>query len=130
MAVPDTGQGTARQLYAAATGAGTGQPFELAPDVAENLAAACDKLVEDLHHAMANGHLVTDVTGFPNLPSGQGLTRGFGDKGRQYLDTLAAFQETALLFKAAYLAAGKMFADAEAANKAAIDLVAEHLEAR
>ncbi|WP_433659912.1 hypothetical protein ACQPW1_45540 [Nocardia sp. CA-128927] len=130
MAVPDTGQGTARQLYAAAIGAGTGQPFELAPDVAENLAAACDKLVDDLHHAMANGHLVTDVTGFPNLPSGQGLTRGFDDKGRQYLDTLAAFQETALLFKAAYLAAGKKFADAEAANKAALDLVAEHLEAR
>ncbi|MFD6162674.1 hypothetical protein ACFWF7_18085 [Nocardia sp. NPDC060256] len=130
MAVPDTGQGTARQLYAAATGTGPGQPFELAPDVAENLAAACDKLVEDLHQAMATGHLVTDVTGFPNLPSGQGLTRGFDDKGRQYLDTLAAFQETALLFKAAYLAAGKRFADAEAANKAAIDLVAEHLEAR
>ncbi|MEU7142450.1 hypothetical protein ABZ942_23575 [Nocardia sp. NPDC046473] len=130
MAVPDTGQGTARQLYAAATGAGPGQPFELAPDVAENLAAACDKLVEDLHQAMATGHLVTDVTGFPNLPSGQGLTRGFDDKGRQYLDTLAAFQETALLFKAAYLAAGKRFADADAANKAAIDLVAEHLAAR
>ncbi|CAM4372898.1 hypothetical protein NONI108955_23130 [Nocardia ninae] len=130
MAVPDTGQGTARQLYAAATGASGDRPFELATDVAENLAAACDQLVEDLHRAMATGQLVTEVTGFPNLPSGQGLTRGFSGKGRQYLDTLAAFQETALLFKAAYLAAGKKFADAEAAHKAALDLVAEHLEAR
>lgn len=130
MAVPDTGQTTARQLYAAATGDGDGQPFELAADVAENLAAACDKLVEDLHRAMATGQLVTDVTGFPNLPTGQGLSRGFNEKGRQYLDTLAAFQETALLFKAAYLAAGKRFADAEAARKAALDLVAEHSAAR
>ncbi|MBF6131167.1 hypothetical protein [Nocardia brasiliensis] len=129
MAVPDTGQGTARLLYAAATG-GTGKPFELDAEVAENLAAACDKLVEDLRRAMTTGHLVTEVTGFPNLPTGHGLTRGFRDKGRQYLDTLAAFQETALLFKAAYLAAGKRFADAEAAHRAALAVVTAHLEAR
>ncbi|MEU7630543.1 hypothetical protein AB0C34_11220 [Nocardia sp. NPDC049220] len=127
MAVPDTGQGTARKLYAAAVSEGGGAPFELDTAVAENLAAACDKLVDDLHRAMADGHLVTTVTGFPDLPTGHGLTRGFEDKGRQYLDTLAAFQETALLFKAAYLAAANRIADAEAANQAALTLVTEYL---
>ncbi|WP_330233268.1 hypothetical protein OHA40_12865 [Nocardia sp. NBC_00508] len=130
MAVPDTGQGTARRLYAAAIGEDGGEPFELDNAVAENLAAACDKLVDDLRRAMDNGQFVTEVTGFPNLPTGHALARGFTDKGRQYLDTLAAFQETALLFKAAYLAAANRLADAEAANQAALRLITEYLEPR
>ncbi|WP_327110465.1 hypothetical protein OHB12_22075 [Nocardia sp. NBC_01730] len=130
MAVPDTGQGTARKLYAAAIGEGGDEPFALDTAVAENLATACDKLVDDLHRAMSDRYLVTDVTGFPNLPTGHGLTRGFADKGRQYLDTLAAFQETALLFKAAYLAAANRLAEAEAANQAALRLITEYLEPR
>jgi hypothetical protein len=109
-------------------GAGGGEKFELDTAVAENLAAACDKLVDDLRRAMAGEHLVTEVTGFPDLPTGHGLSRGFAAKGRQYLDTLAAFQETALLFKAAYLAAANRLADAEAANQAALRLIAEYLE--
>ncbi|WP_227997278.1 hypothetical protein [Nocardia australiensis] len=117
----------ARQLYAAATGTGDKQ-FELAEDVAQNLAAACDKLVEDLQKAMATGHLVTSVTGFPDLPTGHDLTQGFRDKGSRYLDTVTAFQETALLYKAAYLAAGKKFEDADAANKAALALITQYLE--
>jgi hypothetical protein len=119
----------ARQLYAAATGDG-GEPFVLAEDVADNLAAACDRLVDDLQKATATGHLVTEVTGFPNLPTGQGLTQGFGNKGTQYLDTVTALQETALLFKAAYLAAGKRFEDADAANKAALALITDYLDPR
>ncbi|MEU2255540.1 hypothetical protein [Nocardia xishanensis] len=130
MAVPDTGQGLARGLYAAAVGADGSDRFELAEDVAENLAAACDRLVDDLRKAMAVGHSVTEVGGFPDLPSGRGLAAGFGDKGRQFLDTVAAFQETALLFKAAYLAAGRKLADAEAANRAALELVTEYLDPR
>ncbi|WP_433601096.1 hypothetical protein ACQPXH_04565 [Nocardia sp. CA-135953] len=128
MAVPDTGQRMARQLYAAATGTSGGEPFELAEDVAENLAAACDKLVEDLQKATATGHLVTEVSGFPDLPTGHGLAKGFGDKGTQFLDTVTAFQETALLYKAAYLAAGKRFEDAEAAHRAALQLITDYLE--
>ncbi len=127
MAVPDTGQRMARQLYAATTGTSSGEPFELAQDVAENLAAACDKLVDDLQRATATGHLVTAVSGFPNLPTGHGLAKGFGDKGSQFLDTVMAFQETALLYKAAYLAAGKRFEDADAANRAALQLITDYL---
>jgi hypothetical protein len=130
MAVPDTGQQTARSLYAAATGAGGTPTFELAENVAENLAAACDKLVADLQKAATTGHLVTDIAGFPDLPTGHNLTRGFNGKGRQYLDTVTAFVETALLYKAAYLAAGKRFEDADAANRAALRLITEYLEPR
>ncbi|MEV0298020.1 hypothetical protein [Nocardia sp. NPDC050710] len=129
MAVPETGQGRARELYAAATGT-DGARFELAADVADNLAAACDRLVEDLRKAMATGHCVTQVAGFPDLPSGHGLASGFAEKGHQFLDTMTAFQETALLFKAAYLAAGHRLADAEAANRAALALVTDYLEPR
>jgi hypothetical protein len=128
MAVPDTGQRLARKLYAAATGADGGEAFELAEDVAEKLAAACDKLVDDLQKATAAGHLVTDISGFPDLPTGHCLSKGFGAKGAQYLETMTAFQETALLFKAAYLAAGKMFDDAEAANRSALELITGHQE--
>ncbi|WP_028478220.1 hypothetical protein [Nocardia sp. CNY236] len=128
MVVPDTGQRTARRLYASATGDRGGEQFELDTVVAENLASACDRLVDELRHAMADGHLVTDVTGFPDLPTGHGLARGFADKGKQYLDTLAAFQETALLLKAAYLAAADRLTDAEAAHRAALRLITEHLE--
>ncbi|GAA5044800.1 hypothetical protein [Nocardia callitridis] len=127
MSVPDTGQGAARRLYAAAMSTGP-TPFRLDGEVAENLAAACDKLVDDLGAVIARGHLVTDVTGFPDLPTGHALTAGFGGKGMEYLDLLRSFQETALLFKAAYLAAGKRFADADAANQAALNLIAQHLE--
>ncbi|MBB5914357.1 hypothetical protein BJY24_003224 [Nocardia transvalensis] len=129
MGTPDTGQQTARELYAAATGSG-GAVFEIAEDVARNLAAACDRLVEDLQRVRRADHLLTAVTGFPELPSGCGLARGFGDKGREFVDTVLSFQETALLFKAAYLAAGKHFAEAEAANRAALELAAARLEAR
>ncbi|WP_194816184.1 hypothetical protein [Nocardia sp. XZ_19_385] len=129
MAVPDIGQRRARELYAAATGSG-GDRFELAPEVAQNLAAACDKLIEDLRKATATGDLVTGVTGFPLLPSGQALTKGFGNKGREFLDTVTAFQETALLFKAAYLAAGHRLAEADAANKAALQLISDYLDPR
>ncbi|WP_460701153.1 hypothetical protein [Nocardia thraciensis] len=129
MGVPDTGQQAARKLYAAATGSGD-QAFEIAEDVARNLAAACDRLVDDLQHARHTEHLLTTIPGFPELPSGQELARGFGNKGREFLDTVLAFQETALLFKAAYLAAGRRFAEAEAANRAALELAAARLEDR
>jgi hypothetical protein len=130
MVVPDTGQQLARNLYAAATATGGAEAFELAEDVAENLAAACDKLFEDLQRATTAGHLITDIAGFPDLPTGHGLTRGFAAKGREYLDTIMAFQETALLFKAAYLAAGRMFDDAEAANREALRLITDYQEPR
>ncbi|ONM47559.1 hypothetical protein [Nocardia donostiensis] len=129
MSVPDIGQSTARRLYAAAT-AGGDEPFELAEDVASDLAAACDTLVGDLARARTEATTATEVSGFPDLPTGHALTAGFRDKGSEFLDTLTALQETALLFKAAYLAASKRFADADAANKAAIDLVAARLEFR
>ncbi|MBF6099951.1 hypothetical protein IU510_17950 [Nocardia cyriacigeorgica] len=129
MAVPETGQSRARQLYVAAVDGGA-TPFELDEDVASNLAAACDALVDDLDRARAESHVITAVSGFPDLPTGQALAHGFSRKGHEFLDTLTALQETALLYKAAYLAAGKKFADAEAANKAAIDLVAAHLAPR
>ena len=128
--VPDTGQGLARGLYAAAVDGKGGERFELAPDVAVNLAAACDKLVEDLEAALAAGELASTVTGFPQLPTGRALSAGFADKGSQLRATVAAFQETALLFKAAYLAAGQRLAEAEAAHRDALLAVADYLDQR
>ncbi|MFI5781702.1 hypothetical protein [Nocardia sp. NPDC051570] len=123
MGVPETGQQGARDLYRAATRS-EGSVFEIAEDVARNLAAACDRLVDDLQRAHGAELRVADLTGFPNLPSGRALTRGFAGKSREFLDTITAYQQTALLFKAAYLAAGKRFDDAEAANRAAVELLA------
>lgn len=129
MAIPDIGQAAARRLYASAV-AGGGDAFELAEDVAIRLAVACDALVDDLDRARAGGQVIATLpgtAGFPDLPTGWALARGFGGKASEYLDTLTALQETALLYKAAYLAAGKKFTEADAANRAAVTLVAAQL---
>jgi hypothetical protein len=86
--------------------------------------------VAGLQDAFAAGQNLTQVTGFPELPSGESLTRGFSAKGQECLDTLAAFQEAALRYKAAYLAAAKQFDDADQANSAAIQRAAQYLEGR
>ncbi|MEU6564261.1 hypothetical protein [Nocardia nova] len=125
MPIPDTGQRAARELYAAATSSGPGSAprFEIAEDTARNLAAACDRLIEDLRAARDNGAQLTSVRGFGELPSGQALTRGFSAKGAEFLDAVTSYQQTALLLKAAYLAAGRQFDEAEAANRAALALI-------
>ncbi|MEV5651893.1 hypothetical protein AB0L57_26920 [Nocardia sp. NPDC052254] len=123
MPIPDTGQRAARELYTAATSSGTAPEFAIAEDTARNLAAACDRLVEELRAARDNGTQLTSVRGFGELTSGQALARGFSAKGNEFLDTVTSYQQTALLLKAAYLAAGRQFDEAEAANRAALALI-------
>ncbi|MEU4316716.1 hypothetical protein [Nocardia sp. NPDC024068] len=128
MSVPDMGQGTARRLYASAT-AGGADSFSLAEDVALRLASACDTLFADLEAARAGGEQIAGAqgnAGFPDLPTGRALAAGFTAKAADYLDTLTALQETALCFKAAYLAAGGRFDEADLANRAALAVVAAH----
>lgn len=120
--IPETGQRAARELYAAATGTGSGV-FRISEDTARNLAAACDRLVEDLAAARAGTDPLSSVRGFGELPSGRALARGFSAKGTEFADTLTSYQQTALLFKAAYLAAGRHFDEADAANRAALALI-------
>jgi hypothetical protein len=99
-------------------------------DSAKRLAASCDKLVDGLQAEIHAAQVLTRITGFPDLPSGHGLTQGFSAKGREYIETLYSFQETALHQKAAYLAAGKQFTEADAANQQAIKVAATQLEGR
>ncbi len=124
MALPDKGQANAQAAYAAAK-AGT---FVMPEDSARRLAAACDKLADGLEKEKAASDVLTRITGFPDLPSGHGLTQGFTAKGREYIETLTSFQEAALQYKAAYLCAGKLFEEADAANSAALKLASETLE--
>ncbi|MFI1465365.1 hypothetical protein [Nocardia carnea] len=127
MSLPELGQGVARRLYAAATAEGT-DSFTLTEDVAVRLAAACDALVADLEAARAGGRQLaaaSGTAGFPDLPTGHALAAGFAGKAVEYLDTLTALQETALRFKAAYLAAGGRLAEADHANRAALAVAAQ-----
>lgn len=121
--LPDKGQKDAQAAYEAAK-AGT---FVMPEDGAKRLAAHCDTLVVGLREEIqASAHL-TQVTGFPDLPSGQALTRGFSAKGQEYIDTLMAFIQTALQYKAAYLMAGKQVTEADAANRAALKFATAQL---
>jgi hypothetical protein len=122
--LPDKGQKDAQAAYAAAK-AGT---FVMPEDGAKRLAAQCDTLVDGLTDEILASVALTKVTGFPDLPSGRALTKGFNAKGQEYIDTLKAFVQTALQYKAAYLAAGKQFTEADAANQAAIKYATEQLE--
>jgi len=124
MALPDKGQANAQAAYAAAK-AGT---FVMPEDSAKRLAASCDKLAAGLQDEIRSSQLLTLVTGFPDLPSGHGLTQGFTAKGHEYIETLTSFQEVALRYKAAFLAAGKQFTEADAATRQAIKVATEKLE--
>ncbi|WP_280420453.1 hypothetical protein [Nocardia carnea] len=126
MSLPELGQSVARRLYATAT-AGGADSFTLTEDVALRLAAACDALVADLEAARAGGRQLAaapGTAGFPDLPTGHALAAGFAGKAVEYLDTLTALQETALRFKAAYLAAAGRFTEADLANRAALAVAA------
>ncbi|MGW1740702.1 hypothetical protein ACWCPQ_18045 [Nocardia sp. NPDC001965] len=116
MSVPDLGQSAAVRLYEAARAG----EFHMSEDAARGLAESCDRLAERLRRARADAAALTAVRGFPDLPSGHALTRGFAAKGREYLDTLSAFEQTALRHKAAYLAAAALLSEADAANSAAL----------
>src|SRR5690606_42062543 len=80
--------------------------------------------------ALTAGELASTVTGFPDLPTGRGLSAGFAHKGSELRATVAAFQQTALLSKAASLAAARRLADAEAAHRDALPAVPDHLDQR
>ncbi|MQY24345.1 hypothetical protein [Nocardia macrotermitis] len=114
--LPDKGQKNAQAAFDAAK-AGT---FVIPVDSAKRLAASCDKLVLELESILVDAAILTRVTGFPELPSGRALAKGFSGKGQECMDTLASFQEAGLRYKAAYLAAGKQFTEADQANQAAI----------
>ncbi len=122
--LPDKGQKDAHAAYEAAK-AGT---FVMPEDGAKRLAANCDTLVDGLEDEIVASESLIRVTGFPDLPSGRALTKGFSAKGQEYIDTLKAFKLATLQFKAAYLAAGKQFTEADAANSAAIKFAREQLE--
>lgn len=126
MSLPELGQVVAQRLYAAATAGGT-DAFTLTEDVALRLAAACDSLVAELEAARAGGRQLaaaSGTAGFPDLPTGHALAAGFAGKAGEYLDTLTALQETALRFKAAYLAAAGRLTEADLAIRAALTVAA------
>ncbi|MGI5221954.1 hypothetical protein [Nocardia sp. CA-290969] len=116
MSIPDLGQQAGIRLYEAARAG----EFRMSEEVARELAASCDRLVERLQAARNGANGITQVSGFPVLPSGRALTAGFGAKGRELLDVLLAFEQAALRHKAAYLAAAALFEEADAANGAAL----------
>lgn len=116
MSVPDLGQQAGIRLYEAARAG----EFRMSDEVARALAASCDRLVEQLRAARDGAAGLTQVSGFPDLPSGRALTAGFSAKGRELLDVLTGFEQAALRHKAAYLAAAALFEAADAANGAAL----------
>ncbi|MEU1985155.1 hypothetical protein [Nocardia sp. NPDC019395] len=116
MSVPDLGQQAGIELYQAAEAG----EFRMSEEVARGLADSCDRLVERVREARTDAADLSQVRGFPDLPSGHALTRGFEAKGREYLDVLTAFEQAALRHKAAYLAAAALFQEADAANGAAL----------
>ncbi|MCX4098826.1 hypothetical protein [Nocardia sp. alder85J] len=130
MAIPEIGQQAARELYSATQESNGEAVLEIAPDVARDLATACSRLVDELRAARLEGQTDTFGPGFGALPSGRALARGFSGKASEFAATLTAFQEAALLLEAAFLAAGKQFAEADAANHAALRLVAGDDESR
>ncbi|WP_280399453.1 hypothetical protein [Nocardia carnea] len=116
MSIPDLGRQAGIRLHDAARAG----EFRMSEEVARELAASCDRLVERLQAARNGAAELTQVAGFPELPSGRALTAGFSAKGRELLDVLTAFEQAALRHKAAYLAAAALFEEADAANAAAL----------
>lgn len=116
MPVPDLGQQAAIALYEAARAG----EFHMTEEAARHLATSCDRLIERIRLVRTGAVVLTEVRGFPELPSGRALTIGFAAKGQEYLDILLAFEQAALRHKAAYLAAAALFEEADAAARAAL----------
>ncbi|WP_067836576.1 hypothetical protein [Nocardia lijiangensis] len=93
---------------------------------AQRLASACDALLDGLRRLETAD--LGAVHGFPELPSGIALARGFSAKGAEFADTLTALQEATLRYKAGYLAAGQLVSEADAAHRAALELAADRLD--
>ncbi|MCP2278603.1 hypothetical protein APR09_004178 [Nocardia amikacinitolerans] len=100
--------------------------LRMSEQTALRLASACDALVDGLRQL--RGTDLSEVSGFPELPSGVALTRGFAAKGHEFADTLTLLQEAALRYKAGYLAAGQLVSEADAAQRAALELAADRLD--
>ncbi|GAB2675701.1 hypothetical protein [Nocardia goodfellowii] len=116
----DEGRGL---LDAAASGG-----FRMPADAARRLGAACDALVAELRQARAECAEIIEVQGFPELPSGHALARGFGGKGNEYRATLAGLEAAALRLRAGYSTAGQLLEQADVASRAALRAVDEQLE--
>ncbi|MEV0293988.1 hypothetical protein [Nocardia sp. NPDC050710] len=101
--------------------------FGMPEGAARRLSAACDALIDGLRQARLAGGELTEVSGFSELPSGRALARGFGAKGAEYREVLAGLQEAAWRLKAGYLAAARLFEEADAANRAALEVAADEL---
>ncbi|WP_431962646.1 hypothetical protein [Nocardia sp. bgisy134] len=100
--------------------------LRMSEQTALRLASACDALLDGLRQLRTTD--LAEVNGFPELPSGIALARGFATKGREFADTLTALQEATLRYKAGYLAAGHLVSEADAAHRAALELAADRLD--
>ncbi|MBF6211974.1 hypothetical protein IU433_23715 [Nocardia puris] len=121
---PDQARDAGSGLYDAAAAG----DFRMPEQTAQRLAAACDALIDGLGALRNSSAGLAHVTGFPELPSGVALTKGFAGKGTQFTEVVADLREAALRYKAGFLAAGRLVAEADAANRAALDLAADRLD--
>ena len=116
----DVGQGEADSIRAAAE-AGT---LTMDPTVARACAAHCDELIDTLRAQVRTAQQLAKQSGYGGFASSTELQTGFGNKGNEAASILRAYQEAAFKYKAAFLAAGQLFAEADAANADSLRLIA------
>ena len=115
----DVGQEEAARMYAAAL-SGT---LTIDPQVARQCATHCEELAQTFRSQIDAVEDAVRQTGFGGFVSARELQTGFAAKSGEARDVLSAYREAALKFQAAFLAAGQLFAEADVANKAALNAI-------
>ncbi|KAA0024986.1 hypothetical protein [Antrihabitans cavernicola] len=112
----DVGQGDAIAMYNAAV-SGT---LKIDPLVAQVCASHCAELAGMFADQAVAAADLSHSSGFGGFASSHELQSGFGRKGQEAVDMIHAYREAAFRFEAAFLAAGQLFEEADAANSRAL----------
>lgn len=115
----EVGQEEAKRMYAEALSGA----LIIDPQVARQCATHCEELAQTFRSQIDIVEDAVRQSGFGGFVSARELQTGFAGKGGEARDILSAYREAALRFQAAFLAAGQLFAEADAANNAALNAI-------
>ncbi|MBO0852858.1 MAG: hypothetical protein J2P18_03735 [Nocardia sp.] len=120
----DVGQSTANALYQQAVD-GT---FRMEPGAAKACADSYQTFISSVDQMLRSASTLHKISGFGTFESAKALEDGFSRKGQALTEALIGLQQAAAKMAAAYLLAGNMIDEAEAANKKSIALTAGNIE--
>lgn len=112
------------RIYRGGQGETMGRSLRLEPDVARQLVAECDRLIDRLNQHMQDAGRLAQISGFGDIPSAQQLQAGFARKAvvgeASVVERIRQFRDQVMLIRANFEAGGDAFLKAEESNAHAL----------